>query len=139
MGSTLLTPSKNKATKGEGRAYRSRPGLHAVDKENYTKMANIAQLKERLSIGQIVSPYTGGLVRSGRSNKFLMGWCPVCQGGKKPRIDSRRKLWVNTESGTCNCFRPGCGQARPMDMVNFLCWVENLTTSEAVRRLENWR
>ena len=104
-------------------------------------MRLIEQIKQTYNLAAYLAPRTQGLKPSGRD--FYLGVCPFCtdrQNGQKPK----RKLWVNTRSNTCGCFKPSCRafcnqaidhNAKPLDIINVYAMLEGVSLPEAVYHL----
>jgi hypothetical protein len=48
--------------------------------------------------------------------------------------DNNPSLWINPASGQCGCFA-GCNNGRPMDIINLVANMENISNTEAIEKL----
>jgi len=109
------------------------PGFSHPDERNYSMSTKIEKIKKHHTLAPMVARACGGLRPSGHSKRYLVGYCPRCQvPGKRAKP---RRFWVDTEKQLCNCFKPGCGQDRAMDVINFWAWLQNTDNDGAIAEL----
>ncbi|MBD3251303.1 hypothetical protein GF380_02405, partial [Candidatus Uhrbacteria bacterium] len=88
----------------------------------------VAKIKQSLPLEDLLRKYTR-LIPSGPGGWFKC-CCPF-------HDDHTPSMWVNTELGLCNCWKPSCiaHRARPLDVINVYGLLTGLKNGEAIRHL----
>jgi hypothetical protein len=92
----------------------------------------IVKLKTEIDLFQLVSPHTGGLIKSGSAG-FMKGYCPFCQQDRA-RHKRNFRFWVHPNGLVCGCHKCSKGE-KPWDAINFYALLHNVTLRRAIEEL----
>jgi len=90
----------------------------------------VAAIKEKLPILELASRLTTLKPSDGGKGRFYIGRCPMAGHN-----DIHPSFWIDAELNIANCFRPGCGREKPMDVVNLWAQHRGITDEEAIHEL----
>lgn len=90
----------------------------------------VSAIKEKLPVLELASRLTSLKASDGGKGRFYIGRCPF-----PGHNDTHPSFWLDAQLNVCNCFKPGCGSEKAMDVVNLLARHRGITDEEAISEL----